>query len=165
MSDSFFNILFTIFSPKEIMTTSVSTRISQVDTSVTSSSQGSSSINSSEELTSQESHGEHTQPNIVLQTMATYSEILRHQVYHPAPVVVRNVPTYVLQWLVQMNEHNRSEHVIRDATIGLVAEVGVQETLSLLIGGVPAGAAMFTASVVERLEESPILPSMEQIGE
>lgn len=108
------------------------------------------------------SHEEHHHPSLVLQAGTYYSEILRHQVYHPAPALVRNVPTYTLQWLVQMNEHEQSEHRIRNATIGLIAEISAQEGLALLIGGTPAGVAMLTATVVDRMKES--LPSMEEIG-
>lgn len=111
----------------------------------------------------QNSHESPSHGSSAMRAAADYAAVVRHQVYHHSPGLTRNLPTYVIQGLAERAENPRSEHPLRDATIGIVADSLVEGVLARCIGATPAGYAILTANLVAGpLQES--LPSWEEIG-
>ncbi len=105
---------------------------------------------------------EERQPSIVLQTAADYMSITREHVYRQAPPFIRNIPTYIINDLAQMDQNSDSSHQTRDAVIGVVADEVVEGLLGRLIGATPAGIAIMVGNLAAEPLRST-LPSIEQI--
>lgn len=111
----------------------------------------------------QPAHEAERHSSVALDAFAQYTAIARHHINHDAPMIVRNVPIYVIQGIAQMAEHSQSEHQFRDATIGVISENAVEVALTRFLGATtPAGIAMLTAYAAEQLQEA--LPPREEVA-
>lgn len=141
----------------EVVSVSSTTTSSQISTVTDSLSK--TVLQSSEGSASQETE---RNPSIILQGASDYISITRNYTYRTAPGFVRNVPTYVISGLVQMDQHAQSPHQVRNALIGMITDEIVEGALRGVIGATPAGIAIMVADVaVEPIRDA--LPSWQQL--
>ncbi len=96
---------------------------------------------------------------------ADVAHIVRDEIYHHAPHLVKTLPIQIFRFLGAYSENSDSDRPIRNTIIDITAEGAFVWGLSGLIGGGVAGALMLEGHIVDHLKSTFPAPSWEEIGD